>query len=115
MKRFELKFRQDKAGSESSGTLEEVFVPAFLNHVTELAMSLQSGHSSAVVNIDNVDDNNVGDGSNNGCGDEDVVNGANADGNETEEEKANLADDNDDQDHLEVPNVSVSVIICSLY
>jgi hypothetical protein len=64
VKRFEHNFRQDRAALEStsglsglsgvpelSGTLDEVFVPAFLNHVTELAMSLQAGHSSAIVNI----------------------------------------------------------------
>ena len=96
VKRFEQKFRQPKTGPESSGTLEEVFVPAFLNHVTELAMSMQSGHSSAIVNIENdVDGSDDGDGKNE---------------NETEEVKAKQDPSADlgDQDYLEVPNVTVT-------
>ena len=56
MKRFEKKFHRispdPDVSPDKSGTLDEVFVPAFLLHITELAMALQSGHASAIVNID---------------------------------------------------------------
>ena len=106
MKRFELKFRQPKTGSETSGTLEEVFVPAFLNHVTELAMSMQSGHSSAIVNIEN---------NSNGGGSDDDVDDDVKNEHETEEEQVNsLPAEHEDQDHLQVPNVTVTILIITL-
>jgi hypothetical protein len=62
VKRFEQKICQPRPEPETQpelhpdpsgcGRLDEVFVPAFLLHITELAFALQSGHASAVINME---------------------------------------------------------------
>ena len=104
MKRFENKLIRskgeiEKPDSTTTSSLENGFVPAFLLHITELAVSLQSGHASSIVKMENVDNERDAEDANN---------------NSQCVKSEDKPDQASEQQTLPVPTVSVGHLILSV-